>query len=68
MPDFNAIQLQNRVTRISLEQMYNYRISFTSTNTPFKSNCVKIWNSQSVDLKTLPYTSSKEALFKSLKL
>ena len=68
MPDFNAIQLQNRVTRISLEQMYNYRNSFTSTNTPFKYNCVKIWNSQSVDLKTLPYTSSKEALFKSLKL
>ena len=68
MPAFNITQLQNRVTRISLDQMYNYKNTFISIDTPFKSSCVKIWNNQPFDFKVLPYSSDKGALFKNLKL
>ena len=61
MPEFYAVQLQNRVTRISLDQMYNYK------NTPFKANCVKTWNNLPFDYKTLPYSTNMEGLFKLIK-
>ena len=49
MPEFYAVQLQNRVTRISLDQMYNYKNTPLSTDTPFKANCVKTWNNLPFD-------------------
>ena len=67
MPEFYAVQLQNRVTRISLDQMYNYKNTTLSTDTPFKANCVKTWNNLPFDYKTLPYSSNKEGLFKLIK-
>ena len=67
MPEFYAVQLQNRVTRISLNQMYNYKNTTLSTDTPFKANCVKTWNNLPFDYKTLPYSSNKEGLFKAKK-
>ena len=68
MPEFCDAQLQNRITRISLDQMYNYSNTFSSTDTSFKSNCVKIWNNQPFDFKLIPYISNKGALYKSFKL
>ena len=67
MPHFNCIQLQNRITRVSLEQMYNYKNDLTSAKTPFYENCIKIWNALSFDLKTLPCGGGKGACFKALK-
>ena len=67
MPEFYAVQLQNRVTGISLDQMYNYKDTPLSTDTPFKANCVKTWNNMPFDYKTLPYSSNKEGLFKLIK-
>ena len=68
MPALNITQLQNRVTRISLDQMYNYKNTLSSMDTSFKTSCVKIWNNQTIDLKTIPYSSNKNTLFNSLKL
>ena len=65
MPEFYAVRLQNRVRRISLDQMYNYRN--TPTDKPFKANCVKTWNNLPFDYKTLPCSSNKEGLFKLIK-
>ena len=67
MPEFYAVQLQNRVTRISLDQMFNYKNTPLSTDTPFKANCVKTWNNLPFDYKTLLYSSNKEGLFIKLK-
>ena len=67
MPEFYAVQLQNRVTRISLDQIYNYKNTPLSTDTPFKTNCVKTWNNLPFDYKTSPYFSNKEVLFKLIK-
>ena len=68
MPTFHDNQLQNRITRISLEQMYNYSNTLISTNTSFKSECVKLWNEQSFDFKAQPYLSNKDTFYKSFKL
>ena len=68
MPEFNIDQLQKRVTRISLDQMYNYKNTYTSMNTNFKANCVKFWNILPKETKALPYSSSKQALFNKFKL
>ena len=66
MPDFNLSQLQNKITRTSLNQMYDYKTvkHFNSTN--FKTNCIKIWNSQSLEFKSTPYISTKTATYKTL--
>ena len=62
MPAMNASQLQNRITRISLEQMYNYKEIIKSTDTYFKASCYKIWNSLPFEVKTLPYSNKSTAL------
>ena len=68
MPEFYIKQLQNKVTRISLERMYNYKNVKTSTDTHLKANCVKIWNTLSLDEKALPYTGPNKLLFKNCNL
>ena len=68
MPEFNSVQLQNRITRVSLDQMYNYQNTLISTNTNFKASCVKSWNSLSFDIKSLPYTSMREVSIKKFKM
>ena len=64
MPEYNDVQLQNKITRVSLCKMYDYKNTSKSTNTSFKANSVKIWNKLSLDLKALPYSCSKEVLLK----
>ena len=68
MPEFYAVQLQNRVTRISLDQMYNYKNTPLSTDTPFKANCVKTWNNLPIfTIKLYHIFLKKEVLFKLIK-
>ena len=67
MPDFNIDQLQNKISRISLDKMYDYKKSPNLLETNLKSNCINKWNALSLDLKTLPYSNSKDALYKILK-
>ena len=67
MPDFNAIQLDNKITRISLEHMYDYKSSTRSSDTHLKLSCIKFWNSLPFNVKSLPYTSSKDSIYKNLK-
>ena len=55
MPDLYINQLQKRVTRVSLENMYNYKKVTSIADTPLKVNCIKIWNNLSLNEKTLPY-------------
>ena len=65
MPSFNLSQLQNRITRHTLSHMYNYKTPRNST-TNFITNCVNIWNSQSLDFKSTPYLSNIDNTYKVL--
>ena len=67
MPDFNITQLQNKISRISLDKMYDYKKPPISQETNLKTNCVHIWNSLPFELKVLPYSTSKDILYKTLK-
>ena len=57
MPDFNVSQLENKISRISLEHMYDYKKGTNLLSTQFKKNCIDIWNSLQFDIKALPYMS-----------
>ena len=62
MPCLNVSQLQNKITRIALEQMYNYKICIKKSNTYFKKNCYKLWNSLPLSIKMLPYSNKSTAI------
>ena len=66
MPEFNLSQLQNKITRTSLNQMYDYKTAKPTNSTNFKTNCIKIWNSLSLEFKSTPYVSNKTATYKTL--
>ena len=53
MPVINSYQLQNRITRISLQHMYNYET--TTAESCFRRSCRQIWNSLPFEAKSLPY-------------
>ena len=67
MPELNINQLDNKVTHISLNDMYNYKKRQNLSKTQFKTNCIKNWNKLPMDLKVLPYLSGKECLHRALK-
>ena len=67
MPELNINQLENKITRISLNDMYNYKKCQNIDRTKFKSSCIKTWNNLSMDLKVLPYSSGKDYLHRALK-
>ena len=52
MPKLNVSQLGNRISRISLNNMYDYENSQDTSSTPFKTNCVQNWNSLPFNLKS----------------
>ena len=62
MPNLNVNQLGNKITRISLNQMYNYKKLTGNHDTSFKMSCIKIWNALPLDIKALPYTNRNNAL------
>ena len=45
MPDFNITQLDNKITRISLDHMYDYKNSPKLSISDLKINCINQWNS-----------------------
>ena len=61
MPNLNNSQLEKRITRISLEKMYDYEIQARNSGTEFKNMCQSLWNSLPLDLKMLPYTNKDNA-------
>ena len=67
MPDFNIDQLQNKISRISLDKMYDYKKPESLMETNLKVNCVNKWNELPFELKVLPYSNSKDTLYKTLK-
>ena len=62
MPHLNTNQLQNRITRISLEQMYDYRLDVKSPKICFKKVCCELWNSLPLNIKMLPYSNKINAM------
>ena len=66
MPEFNINQLQNRISQISLSEMYDYKNSSKSSISDIKTNCINHWNSLPMAIKSLPYTSIND-LYKHLK-
>ena len=66
MPEFNINQLENKISRISLNEMYDYKINSKPSISDMKTNCINHWNSLSMAIKSLPYTS-KNDLYKHLK-
>ena len=62
MPCLNITQLQNRITRITLDQMYNYTAHIKGPNNCFMKSCYKSWNSLPIRIKMLPYTEKNNAL------
>ena len=67
MPELNINQLENKITHISLNDMYNYKKCQDIDKTHFKTSCIKNWNKLTMDLKVLPYSSGKESMHKVLK-
>ena len=67
MPELNLSQLDNKISRISLDHMYNYKLDPNVSCSSIKSNCVKNWNSLPFHIKCLPYISCKHTLFKNFK-
>ena len=67
MNDFNRDQLQNKISHISLDKMYDYKKPKNLMETNLKVNCVNKWNELPLKLKFLPYSNSKDALYKTLK-
>ena len=68
MPKLYVNQLENKISRISLNDMYNYTNCQDTDTTPFKANCIQIWNSLSFDFKTMPYSTGKACLHRTLKI
>ena len=62
LPKLNIAQLEHRITRISLTQMYNYKKLPKDQDTPFRMNCIAIWNKLPLDIKGLPYTNRNSAM------
>ena len=67
MPEFNIGQLEHKISRISLETMYNYKNCKNICYSKLKKNCINNWNSLTFDIKKLPYISGKESMYKSLR-
>ena len=67
MPEFNIDQLDNKITRISLNDMYDYKSNQNLDNTKFKNSCKENWNSLSFQLKVLPYSLSKIHMHRAIK-
>ena len=67
MPKLKVNQLENKISRISLNNMYDYTNCQDNNSTPFKTNCIQNWNSLSFELKTLPYCTGKSYLHRTLK-
>ena len=57
MPKLNLQQLQNKITRPSLNTMYNYEQHVQDS--PFKKQCTRTWNKMPLELKSIPYTLNK---------
>ena len=64
MPTMNLKQLQNKITRPSLNTMYNYEQHLQDS--PFKKNCSKAWNDQKLEQKSIPYTHDKTNTLKAI--
>ena len=67
MPKLNVNQLENKISHISLNDMYDYTNSQDTNSTPFKTNCIQNWNSLPFELETLSYSTGKECLHRTLK-
>ena len=67
MPKQNINQLDNKISRISLQKMYDYKNCKNLGNNHFKINCIQNWNSLPFELKTIPYSSGKQYLHRALK-
>ena len=67
MPEINIGQLQNIISHTSLDEMYNYKMPPKLLETNLKAKCVMNWNNLPLELKTLPYSSSKNEMYKILK-
>ena len=67
MPEFNINQLDNKISRISLSHMYDYKNSSKPSISDIKINCINEWNSLPMNIKSLPYTSAID-VYKHLKI
>ena len=68
MPQTNFNKLGNRISRISLNQIYDYATSKNAYISHFKANCIHLWNSMPFYIKVLPYLSGKDSMHKAIKL
>ena len=68
MPQNNFTKLGNRISHISLNQMYDYATTKNEHISHFKANCIHLWNSMPFDIKVLPYLSGKDSMHKAIKL
>ena len=65
MPTMNLKQLQNKITRPSLNTMYNYE-QHLKKDSPYKKNCSKAWNDLKLEEKSIPYTHNKTNTLKAI--
>ena len=59
--DLKAI-LKEKITRISLEKMYDFKAETRASETHFKENCIKFWNLLPFEMKILPYSNISRAM------
>ena len=64
MPKLNLQQLQNKITRPSLNTMYNYEQHVHDST--FQRQCTRTWNKMPLELKSIPYTLNKTSALQTI--
>ena len=62
MASMNDVQLENRITRVSCNRMYDYKADRKVSDSYFKENFIRLWNSLPFEMKMLPYTNISSAM------
>ena len=63
MPKLNIDQLQRRISRTSLNKMYDYHLARGENITSFKDSCVRYWNNQPLEIKSAPYSAGSSYVY-----
>ena len=59
--------LQNRISRTTLSRMYDY-VPDEQNSSSFQQNCMNIWNNESLEFKSIPYSGNAATIYKALQM
>ena len=59
-------KLQDRISRTTLSEMYDYAPDKQYSVSSFQRNCMSIWNNESLQFKSIPYSGNAATIYKTL--